>query len=87
MKSKVYFSRKITGDEIVKLYNKLGVSLDGEVAVKLHSGELGNQNFLGPKLFKKIIFTLNIFTDNIKIESTSVFLGRQKPFIKLVVSA
>ena len=46
MKSKVYFSSKITGDEIVKLYNKLGVSLDGEVAVKLHSGEPGNQNYL-----------------------------------------
>lgn len=59
MKSKVYFSRKITGDEIVKLYNKLGVSLDGEVAVKLHSGEVGNQNFLGPKLFKKIINKVN----------------------------
>lgn len=59
MKSKVYFSRKITGDEIVKLYNKLGVSLDGEVAVKLHSGEVGNQNFLGPKLFKKKINKVN----------------------------
>lgn len=55
MKAKVYFSKNINEKELVKLYNKLGKELKGKVAVKLHSGEPGNQNFLGPELFKEII--------------------------------
>ena len=55
MKSVVYFSKNLTGDELVKLYNKLGVQLGGKVAIKLHSGEPGNQNFLGPDFFRPII--------------------------------
>ena len=55
MKSKVYFSRTITPEKIKELYEKLGISLPGKVAVKLHSGEVGNQNFLGPEMFKPII--------------------------------
>ena len=55
MKSVVYFSKNLTGSELVKLYDKLGVKLDGKVAIKLHSGEPGNQNFLGPDFFKPII--------------------------------
>ena len=55
MKSVVYFSKNLTGDELVKLYNKLGVQLGGKVAIKLHSGEPGNQNFLGPNFFRPII--------------------------------
>ena len=53
--SVVYFSKNLTGSELVKLYNKLGVKLSGKVAIKLHSGEPGNQNFLGPDFFKPII--------------------------------
>lgn len=59
MKSKVYFSKHLTGEELVKLYNKLGVKLEGRVAIKLHSGEPGNQNFLGPDFFKPIINEVN----------------------------
>ncbi len=44
-KSKVYFTKEITPESVVKLYEKLGVELDGKVAVKLHSGEQGNKNF------------------------------------------
>ena len=55
MKSVVYFSKNLTGAELVKLYDKLGVKLSGKVALKLHSGEPGNQNFLGPDFFKPII--------------------------------
>ena len=53
--SVVYFSKNLTGRELVKLYGKLGVKLGGNVAIKLHSGEPGNQNFLGPDFFRPII--------------------------------
>lgn len=55
----VYFSSKITKEEIKRLYQYLGVKLPGKVAVKLHSGEPGNQNFLGPDLFDDIIKEVN----------------------------
>lgn len=55
MKSKVYFSRKITPEKVVQLYKLLGIELKGKVAVKVHSGEKGNQNFLRPQFWKPII--------------------------------
>lgn len=55
MKSKVYFSRQITPDRVLELYRLLGVELDGRVAIKLHSGEKGNQNFLGPDFWRPVI--------------------------------
>ena len=55
MKPIVYFSKKLTGNELIKLYNKLGIRLNGNVAIKLHSGEPGNQNFLKPDFFKPIV--------------------------------
>ncbi len=55
MKSKVYFSREITPEKVVELYRLLGVSLKGRVAVKVHSGEKGNQNFLRPEFWKPMI--------------------------------
>lgn len=55
MKSKVYFSPLITADNVVKLYQAVGKELGGKVAVKLHSGEKGNQNFLGPDLWQEVI--------------------------------
>lgn len=58
-KSKVYFSRKITSEKVIELYNVLGTELEGRVAVKLHSGEKGNQNFLKPEFWKPIIETVN----------------------------
>lgn len=59
MVSKVYFSNKITKEEIVKLFDKVGHELKGNVCVKVHSGEVGNQNFLGPELFSDIIKRVN----------------------------
>ncbi len=55
MKAKVYFSNNINSKELVKLYEILGKKLEGNVAIKLHSGEPGNQNFLGPDFFQDII--------------------------------
>ncbi len=55
MKSKVYFTKDITPENVLKLYEKLEKDLNGNVAVKLHSGEAGNQNFLGPDLWKPVV--------------------------------
>ena len=55
MKPVVYFSSTITGQEVLRLYQKLGVTLPGKVAVKVHSGEKGNQNFLRPDFWKPVV--------------------------------
>ena len=55
MKAKVYFSREITPEKVVALYHAVGRELPGKVAVKLHSGEQGNQNFLGPDFWRPMI--------------------------------
>ena len=55
MASKVYFSKVITPEKVLEMYNLLGDQLPGKVAVKLHSGEKGNQNFLGPDFWKPVI--------------------------------
>ena len=55
MRSKVYFSKTITPEEVLKLYNMLGAELTGNVAIKVHSGEPGNQNFLKPDFWKPVV--------------------------------
>jgi hypothetical protein len=55
MSSKVYFSKEITPEKVLELYKALGKTLSGNIAVKLHSGEVGNQNFLKPDFWKPII--------------------------------
>ena len=59
MKAKVYFSREITPEKVVTLYEAAGKALPGKVAVKLHSGEEGNQNFLKPEFWKPMIEAVN----------------------------
>ena len=59
MSSKVYFTREITPEKVVALYRALGVELPGKVAVKVHSGEKGNQNFLHPDFWDLMIRTVN----------------------------
>ncbi len=56
--AKVYFSKEITPEKVIKLYNKVGHELQGKVAIKLHSGEEGNQNFMKPEFWKPIIETV-----------------------------
>ena len=58
-KSKVYFISDITPEGVIKIYNALGIKLPGKVAVKLHSGEVGNQNFIKPEFWKPIIDEVN----------------------------
>lgn len=55
MQSKVYFSKTITPEQVLKLYQLAGKPLSGKVAIKLHSGETGNQNFLRPEFWKPVI--------------------------------
>lgn len=59
MKSKVYFTRIITPEKVLEMYEVLGKELTGKIAVKLHSGEEGNQNFLKPDFWRSIIDKLN----------------------------
>ena len=59
MVSKVYFSKEITSENLLKMYDALNVELPGKVAVKLHSGEKGNQNFIKPEFVKAIVEKVN----------------------------
>lgn len=58
-KSKVYFTKEITPESVVKMYEALGISLPGKVAIKLHSGEKGNQNYIRPEFVRPIVEKLN----------------------------
>ena len=58
-KSKVYFKKEITPESVVKMYEALGISLPGKVAIKLHSGEKGNQNYIRPEFVRPIVEKLN----------------------------
>ncbi len=58
-KAKVYFTRQITPENVINVFKKLNKDLDGKVAVKVHSGERGNQNYLKPEFMKPIIEYVN----------------------------
>ena len=58
-KAKVYFCKEITPENIVKMYKVLNKELSGKVAVKLHSGEKGNKNYLRPEFVKDIVNYVN----------------------------
>ena len=55
MSSKVYFSKTITPEKVLEMYALAGKKLEGRVAVKVHSGETGNQNFIRPEMWKPVI--------------------------------
>ena len=73
MKPIVYFTKELTSEAVLKLYNKLNVELKGNVAIKLHSGEPGNQNFLKPDFFKPIIDKV----DGTVVECNTAYEGRR----------
>lgn len=58
-KSKVYFIKEITPENLVKIYDALGVKLKGKVAVKLSTGEAGGHYFLNPNLIKDLVHKVN----------------------------
>lgn len=72
-KSKVYFAKEITPESVVKIFEKLGKELPGKVAVKVHSGEEGNQNYLHPEFMRKMIEKVN----GTVVECNTVYEGQR----------
>lgn len=58
-KPNVYFIKEITEENLIKIYEQLNIDLKGKVAVKVHSGEKGNQNFLHPEFVKPLVEKVN----------------------------
>ena len=73
MKSKVYFTREITPESVLRLYKMLGCELGGRVAVKVHSGEKGNQNFLHPEFWEPTVNAVG----GIVVECNTAYEGRR----------
>ena len=71
MKSKVLFTRTISPEMVLTMYEKLGKELTGHIAIKLHSGEEGNQNFLTPEFWAPMIRHL----DGTVVECNTAYEG------------
>ena len=76
--SKVYFTRNITSENVLKMYKVLNIELQGRVCVKVHSGEAGNQNYLKPLFFKDIINYVN----GTVVECNTAYDGERNTTIK-----
>ena len=72
-KAKVYFCKEITPENVVKMYKALGIELPGNVAVKVHSGEAGNQNFLKPEFMKPMVD----YVDGTVVECNTAYAGKR----------
>lgn len=57
--SKVYFTREITPESLVKIYKALGVKAEGRVAVKISTGEGGNTHYLKPPFIRPLVEEVN----------------------------
>ena len=77
-KSKVYFTRNITSENVLKMYKVLNIELQGRVCVKVHSGEAGNQNYLKPLFFKDVIDYVN----GTVVECNTAYDGERNTTIK-----
>ena len=77
-RAKVYFTKEITPESIIRMYEVIGVSLQGRVAVKLHSGEKGNQNYLRPEFVKKIVEHVN----GTVVECNTAYEGKRNTTVK-----
>lgn len=71
MKSKVYFCQDVTPEGVLKLYKKLNKALTGRIAIKVHSGEEGNPNFLRPEFWKPVVD----FVGGIIVECNTAYKG------------
>ena len=83
MKSKVYFTSKLEPQSLIELYKKTGKELPGNIAVKVHSGENGNKNYLRPEFLKDMIEYVN----GTVVECNTAYLGARnttKRHIKLM---
>lgn len=71
--AKVYFTEKITSESLLEIYKKLNMDLKGKVAVKVHSGEKENQNYLKPLFYKELIDYVN----GTVVESNTAYEGER----------
>lgn len=72
-KSKVYFTREITPQSLIRIYDALGVKLQGKVAVKISTGEPGGHNFLNPNLIKDLVNKI----DGTIVECCTAYRGKR----------
>ncbi|MDR1005443.1 MAG: DUF362 domain-containing protein [Bacteroidales bacterium] len=70
----VYFVKNITAENIVKLYEKLGVDFKGKTGVKVHFGEDGNRNFINPALYKPLMQKVN----GTFVETNVLYVGKRR---------
>jgi hypothetical protein len=82
MKSKVYFSSTITPEKVLEMYQLVEGKLSGRVAVKLHSGEVGNQNFLKPEFWKPVIE----YVEGTVVECNTAYEGERNTTEKHLVT-
>ena len=82
MKSKVYFTRDITPEKVLELYKLLDKPLSGQIGIKVHSGETGNQNFLRPDFWKPIVE----YVGGTIIESNTAYEGTRDTTYKHLVT-
>ena len=71
--AKVYFTKEITEENVVKIFKAVGVDLKGKVAVKVHSGEKENQNYLRPEFLKPIVD----YVDGTIVECNTAYEGNR----------
>ena len=72
-KAKVYFTKEITPESLVRIYEALGVEATGKVGVKISTGEAGGHNYLKPELIKDLVNKLNA---NI-LECNTAYAGKR----------
>ena len=72
-KAKVYFTREITPESLIKIYEQVGKELKGNVAIKISTGEPGGKNFLNPNLIKDLVNKLN----GTIVECNTAYAGRR----------
>ena len=73
MKSIVYFTKKIEPESLIKLYQKLNVNLEPKIAIKVHTGEEGNQNYIKPDFYKDLVNYL----DGVVVECNTAYGGER----------
>ena len=81
-KAKVYFTREISPENVVRMYEMLGVKLPGKVAVKVHSGEEGNQNYLHPEFMRPMVEEV----DGTIVECNTAYDGARDTHEKLMAA-
>ncbi len=77
-KSKVYFTKTISPEKMIDMVKILNSELPGKVAIKLHSGEVGNQNFLRPEFMKPVID----YVDGTVVECNTAYEGMRNTTAK-----